>query len=120
MLLEKQCCNIDYSEKLKEFGVNQKSLYYHTHSKWDILPKKSIDFSGNPTSAFTVAELIQMNLNITWIDFSAKKGKFYTGCALNKDIVYYETFADSIASVLLHSIKNKWVTVDEINARMIP
>lgn len=57
MKLEDQVCTADQGEKLKELGIKQESLYYWTHSKWGIMPYASIDFSGDPTSVFTVAEL---------------------------------------------------------------
>lgn len=120
MLIEKQCCNIDYSERLKELGVNQKSLYYHTYSKYGILPKQSIDFKGNPTSAFTCAELVQLNEDIGDIHFSHKNRKFFSGSGISNTLVYYETFSDALAARLLDFIKNEWVTVDELNARMLP
>lgn len=120
MYLEKQCCNINYSERLKELGVTQKSLFYHTHSeKWGIMPKQSIDFTGNPTSAFTCAELVQMNENVYGISFSDREKKFYSGSAVDKDIFYYETFSDALASKLINAIKEEWVTVEEVNARLV-
>ena len=45
--------------KLKDLGFPQHSLYYHTHSKFGILNRMSIDFTGNPPSAFDLYELFQ-------------------------------------------------------------
>lgn len=119
MKLEKQCCNIDYAERLKELGVAQKSLFYHTHSKkWGILPKKSIDFTGNPTSAFTCAELVQMNENVYGIHFSDREKKFYSGGAVDNDVVYYDTFSDALAAKLINSIQKEWITIEEVNLRL--
>ena len=39
MHIDKQCCSIKYAERLKELGVLQDSLFYHTHSDFGILPK---------------------------------------------------------------------------------
>jgi len=57
MKLENQVCMVGQGERLKELGVIQESLFYYTHSDWGIMPKSSIDFSGNPTSLYSVAEL---------------------------------------------------------------
>ena len=118
MNIEKQCCNIEYAEKLKELGVLQESLFYHTHSgKWGIMPRQSIDFSGNPTSAFTCGELVQMTENIYNIHFSDIFKKYYS--IVLEDIIYYETFADALAAKLIRSIENEWINVDEVNNRLI-
>ncbi len=120
MFVEKQCCNENYAERLKELGVCQKSLFYHTHSShWGVMPKQSIDFTGSPTSAFTCAELVQMNENIFGIEFSDKNKKFYTGCAVDHDIFYYDTFADALAAKLINAIRNEWITIEEVNARLL-
>lgn len=119
MYLEKQCCNKSSAEVLKALGVIQQSLFYHTDEKWGIMPKKSIDFTGNPTSAFTCAELVQMNENIYGIDFSDKEKKFYSGNAVDNNVVYYETFSDALAAKLINAIKNEWITIEEVNARLV-
>lgn len=120
MYLEKQCCNINYAERLKELGVAQKSLFYHTHSKFGILPKQSIDFTGNPTSAFTCAELVQMNENVYGIDFSDREKKFYSGCAVDNNVFYYDTFSDALSQKLIEAIKKECITIEEVNARLLP
>ena len=119
MYIEKQVCNENLAERLKELGVLQKSLFYHTHSKFGVLPKQSIDFKGKPTSAFTCAELVQMNENVFGIDFSDREKKFYSGCAVDNDVRYFETFSDALAAKLIKAIKNEWITIDEINARLL-
>ena len=118
MDIQKQVCNQKLSERLKELGVMQESLFYYTDEKWGIMPKKSIDFSGSPTSAFTCAELVQMNENIFGIDFSDRHKKFYTLC-LNNEVRYFETFADSLAAKLIQAIKNGWITIDIVNVRLL-
>lgn len=119
MYIEKQVCNEDYSERLYELGVEQKSLYYHTHSKFGILPKQSIDFTGRPMSAFTCAELVQMNENTHGIEFSNKARLFYSGNSVDDDVFYYKSFADALAGKLLNSLKKGWVSVDTVNARLL-
>jgi len=119
MKLEKQCCNLEYADKLKELGVEQKSLFYHTHSKWGVMPKKSIDFTGNPTSAYTCAELVQMCGNTYAIEFDEKHQRFYSGSAVNNDVVCYETFSDALAAKLIKAIENDWISVDRVNKRLL-
>ena len=118
MNIEKQCCSLYFAERLKKLGVLQESLFYHTHSKkWGIMPKQSIDFSGSPTSAFTCAELVQMNLNIHGIHFSEKEKKFYRGDAIN-GVSIYNSFSDALAEKLINAISMEWVTLEEVNNRL--
>ncbi len=118
MYIENQVCSENYAERLKKLGVRQKSLYYHTHSKFGVLPKQSIDFTGNPTSAFTCAELVQMNENIHGISFSERKKQFYSGDAIDNDVLYYKTFADALASKLLSSLRLKYIEIEVVNNRL--
>lgn len=60
MKLEDQVCTPDQGERLKALGIKQESLFYWTHSDWGIMPHSSIDFSGDPTSVFTVSEISAM------------------------------------------------------------
>lgn len=58
MKLEDQVITEKQADLLKGLGIIQEALYYHTHSeKWGVMPRKSIDFKGDPSAAFTVAEL---------------------------------------------------------------
>ncbi len=117
MYLDEQCCNINYAEILKELGVTQKSLFYYT--QFGILQKQSIDFTGNQISAFSCSELIKMNENVCDIYFSYKEKKYYSGCAVDNDLFYYDTFSDALAAKLIRSIKNEWITIEEVNARLL-
>ena len=119
MNIEKQCCNINYAERLKELGIIQKSLFYHTHSQFGILPKQSIDFNGRPTSAFTCAELVQMNENVSGIDFSDTQKKFYSDSIQDGDLFYYDSYSDALAGKLIDALKKKWITYSEVNARLL-
>ena len=119
MKLEKQCCNLEYADKLKKLGVEQKSLFYHTHSKWGVMPKKSIDFTGNPTSAYTCAELVQMCGNTYAIEFDEKHQRFYSGSAVNNDVVCYETLSNALAAKLIKAIENDCISVDRVNKRLL-
>lgn len=119
MKLSNQVCSIEQAEKLKKLGVAQETLYYWTHSDWGIMPKRSIDFTGNPTAIFTAAELIQMKGNTYGVDFSERKKQYYTGDAVSKDIMYFDTFSQAIASVLIYSIEKEWITIEEVNKRLL-
>jgi len=124
MHLEKQVCNLDQAKKLKELGVKQESLFYHTNSeKWGVMPKSSIDFTGDPWAAFTVAELVQMNQNCFNIDYSEKiMNCYYSQTSVDKNysaqFTYYPTFAEACAAKLINSIERGWITVDEVNNRL--
>jgi len=120
MHLEKQVCTLDQAKKLKELGVKQESLFYHTNSeKWGVMPKSSIDFTGDPWAAFTVAELVQMNQNCFNIEYS--KDRYYTiSTDMNNStqFTYYETFAEACAAKLINALERGWISLDEVNARL--
>lgn len=125
MNLEKQVCTFEQAKKLKELGVKQESLFYHTHSeKWGVLPKKGCDFTGDPLSAFSVAELVQMNQNCFNIEYSeSEKNRYYSQTSMDEDyskrFTYYATFAEACAAKLITALEREWVSVDEVNARLI-
>lgn len=120
MKLENQVCSIGQAEKLKKLGVKQiHSLFYWTHSeKWGIMPKSSIDFSGNPTAMFTAAELVQMNGNCYGIEYSDRDNQFYRQSD-NNIFVHYDTFSQACADKLINAIEREWITIDEVNNRLI-
>lgn len=125
MDLEKQVCTFEQGIKLKELGVKQISLFYHTNSeKWGVMPRKSIDFSGEPYSAYTVAELIQMVENLHNIDYSENSKKYYSQTTVSgstnfSQFTYYSSFAEACADKLIRSIENQYITVDEVNVRLM-
>lgn len=116
MEIEKQVCSEEFAEILKELGVKQDSLFYHT---WGVMPKTSIDFSGDPTSAFTCAELVQMNESFEDIQYSDDEKKFYVPASFVGHELYFNSFADSLAFLLIDSIQSGFVSVDEVNARLV-
>lgn len=138
MYLEDQCCNEMQGEKLKKLGVKQESLFYHTYSeKWGVMPKKSIDFSGSPTSAFTVAELGVMipspithkNANYIITSMPSAQGDIFpsskwTSRMENKGNGLWckgfgETEAIARANMLIHLLENKIASIDEVNIRLM-
>jgi len=70
MKLENQVCSLELAKKLKELGVKQESLFYWRYNdgmdewfidEWDEFgPGKEFISSLKATSAFTVAELLEM------------------------------------------------------------
>lgn len=115
MKLDKQCCSIGQAKILKQLGVVQESLFYHTNSEeWGILPKKSIDFTGNPISAFTCSELIQMNNGVDGIHF------LQSGFASAEyAFVKYKRVPDAYAAKLIDAIKKGHVNIEEVNSRLL-
>jgi hypothetical protein len=57
--LNNRFVNEKLADKMQDLGFPQHSLYYHTHSKFGILNRMSIDFAGQPSSAFSLFELMQ-------------------------------------------------------------
>lgn len=130
MKLQDQVCTIKQGEKLKELGVAQESLFYFTHSEWGIMPKNSIDFTGNPTSVFTVAELGVMfphNFSITkrHREFTCRYwwGNFMDGILRTvKENSWHQTQnkneAQAAAEMLIYLLENKLTTTQEVNQRL--
>ena len=51
--------NLELADKMNELEFPQNSLFYHTHSKFGLLNRMSIDFTGNASSAYDLFELMQ-------------------------------------------------------------
>lgn len=130
MKLENQVCNEYRADRLKELGIVQEALFYHTHSeKWGVMPKKSIDFSGHPSAAFTVAELGIMlpdDLSVPGINYSFYhrhnwKGESVGYTAFGQDPIeqgWYHTEAEARAAMLIYLLENNIITASEVNARL--
>lgn len=134
MKLENQVCSYEQAKTLKKLGVIQDSLFYHTNSdKWGVMPRKSIDFTGNPHSAFTVAELGIM-LPTYYPSWRFKKDNVvkYITTVITKDEVkngktittepkfdrYENTEAQSRAQMLIDLLENGVINVEDINSRL--
>lgn len=141
MKIEDQCCTPAQGEKLKDLGIKQESLFYWTHSKWGIMPKSSIDFSGDPTSVFTVAELgvllPDIYAEMQWVsignaEYNSKSINMeppncfsvHIGEAMNRlnhesfDQELYPTEAQARAAYLIHLLENKLHSPEEANKNL--
>lgn len=126
MNLENQVCLLQQAKRLKDLGVKQDSLFYHTNSdNWGVMPKRSIDFTGNPFSAFTVAELGMMLPNAfdtmaISVSQNVRGWAAYddNGNDVFKDEVNFSTEAEARAAMLIYLLENNLVTAGEVNARL--
>lgn len=137
MKLIDQVCTERQADRLKELGIAQESLLYHTHSdKWGVMPRTSIDFSGDPSSAFTVAELSVMlpDYYPSWrfkVSESSEQRKWIATVICSPkppgidDIHtahefdrYAKTQAEALATLLIALLDIKYITPEEVNARL--
>lgn len=126
MKLEDQVCTFRQAKRLKELGINQKSLFYWKENEiqTNICYKsfkettERILLSCNKYySAFTAAELVQMNKSCSGFTYSERKDKWYKGWKVD-GLVYFTSFAETCADKLISSLENEWVTNYEINQRL--
>lgn len=136
MKLIDQVCSEVQADRLKELGVAQESLFYHTDSDWGVMPRKSIDFTGNPSSAFTVAELSVMlpDYYPSWrfkVNESSEERKWiatiicspkppgaddiHTESSFDR---YGKTQAEALATLLIALLETEAINVEEVNARL--
>ena len=143
MKLEDQVCSLELALKLRELGVKQDSYFYYCYSKrceqYFIYSQDELDnydrredLMVREYSAFSVAELgiiLSSNKNLIIIsDFSFYEGinKVMYSCAFEiLDRIEQpltetsdEKESDARSKMLIYLIENKFVTVEEINARM--
>ncbi len=116
MEINKQVCSRSFSESLARFGIIQESLYYHSYG---VIPKELADTGDDYLSAFTCAELVQMNEDIKGIEFSDTKKKFFAINPIDNDVVYYHTFADALAYKLVESLEDGILTAEIVNKRLL-
>ena len=127
MELEKQVCGMFYAKKLAELGILQESLYYWKENEIQrvVSEKQMKDWiqkylpkCNNYYSAFTAAELVQMNENFHGIEFSEAHNRFYIGYAVDNDVIYYNSLADALAAKLINSIENQYQTIKQVNTSL--
>jgi hypothetical protein len=121
MKLEEQVCALEYAKKLKEFGVNQDSLFYW--SKWIEKYEVVMPMMGRNEdyiSAFIASEIINLlpecipnegdlmmwnymegDVRIYGVDYCG------SGYEAHKDI----KFVDALAKQLIYLIENKLVEI---------
>jgi hypothetical protein len=123
MKLQDQVCTEQQADRLKELGVVQESLFYHTHSDWGVMPKKSIDFSGDPSSAFTVAELgVMMPVgydtmaNTEGYNSVVWRGYDIDGRDCPKE--HFDTEAQCRAAMIISLLESFLITPAEANERL--
>jgi hypothetical protein len=120
MKLENQVTSIEYSNKLKELGIEQTSLWYwdynvykNEHFKWDLILNK--DLLGykidDYISAYTVAELGEMFPDQIKLYTQIFKGIMTNNISsvsigFEGSIFLEETEANGRASVLIYLIEN--------------
>lgn len=129
MKKQDQVCTLEQATRLKELGVEQESLLYHTE-KFGVLPMSSIDFTGDPISAFTVGELGVMLPSIS-SEFSNKvecwknrKGGYvwavYEDGFIKSGFAVQEepTEAQARAAMLIFLLESNHITPTEVNNRL--
>lgn len=130
MTLENQVTSLEISKRLKELGVNQKSLFYWAKPNDD---KTGVEMNwvlrnakyhylaeiGRCYSAFTVAELGEMLPNIVF----EKRHPIFHGSMITRDYsgwvaqieegrwIHDETEANLRARLLIHLLENKLITL---------
>lgn len=119
-----QCISTEQADRLKVLGIKQESIFYHTHSDWGIMPVESIDFTGNPASAFTVAELGIMLperfYTIKSIDqYDKHRGDWICiSQMIGESRIYGPTEAIARCAMLIHLLESKLITAEEVNSRI--
>lgn len=143
MELHQQCATLQQTKRLKELGVNQKSIFVHYENTGKILAtffgKEHENFEDQDVyvmacgmySAFTVAELGVMlpescdMLDSEPIYFSKCENAFGEGKVLwSPNLITidlqkgFQTEAECKASVLIYLLEKKEITAEEVNARL--
>lgn len=122
MKLEEQVISLDLARRLKELGVQQKSLFYW---RFDAsIPNRYIsliakqELGGQPpfldfASAFTVAELGEM-LPFAYTTYKSELCHYVAHSNKSLEIEKANTEADARAKMLIHLIESKIVKVEEL------
>lgn len=125
MKLENQVITKEQSQKLYDLGIRGESLFYHTESKFGVMPKSSIDFkNGYVKNAFTISELGQMLPSETGTERTGSEDSEYANWewASESDQIGMGLFATEVearADMLIHLLENKLVNVEACNIRLL-
>lgn len=133
MELKQQCCTLVQAKRLKECGVNQKSLFNYVGkletNQFEIQYTSCYDWSDYPGyatwplkySAWTVAELGVMlpsefdtmrSIERGWSCFDYGGRDIFTGYG-------YEYEAECRSAAIIHLLENKLITAEEVNQRLL-
>lgn len=137
MKLENQVCSIEQAEELKRLGLAQRSLFHYVNNwlnprKLPVdngqiivmgtekhqynLRAKERDTSIEFVSAFNVAELGELlGRHIEIVQYSENKGDFYMYW---DSLGRFETEAQARAFVLIESIKEGVITIEDVNKKL--
>lgn len=139
MKLERLVASLELCKELKELGVRQDSQFYwvrpadynywilitHEEAHKNLAPGTNISWmiETDTYSAFTSGELGVALPKDAGIEFelSQENGWTISGYDINRGSVYFvsdETEADARAKMLIHLLKNKMITVEEVNERL--
>lgn len=120
MKLSDQVCTLQQAKRLKELGIAQDSLFYHTPN--GILPKPFVNFTGESYSAYTVAELGAMmgegcySYRPTRTGFKPSKWAWRNEQGEGEGP--FETEAQARAAKQIWDISSSKITAEEANKRL--
>jgi len=141
MRIETQVCSLEQSKRLKELGVEQKSVFYF-HPAFDkpvfgevvttvtgkqYKKTQVCNDKGGANAAFTVAELgvmlpddVRTNGQGILFVFNPLGNKLDKLAleGLPFDFKVYPTQAQASAAMLIHLLENNIITVQEVNKRL--
>ncbi len=114
MQLEQQLTNLEYSQKLKELGVKQESIWYWTDLPEDdgktwVLQREGLWNKGLMFSAFTVAELGEMLPRGEYLEtfYHSLEIQLTTTIKDTKEVFTADTEANARAKMRIYLIENK-------------
>lgn len=134
MKLEDQVCTLGQAKKLKELGIDQKSFWYWEEMKRPVMEGCCTErlqehfnighYIGssrvdNISSAFTVAELLQMAPDCLSIHrFSNGFEAWYSDHIPSLESETYNNPAQAAAELMIILIEEKVMAIEEVNNRL--
>lgn len=115
MKIEQQVCTLEQAKRLKELGIEQRSIFYHFGGK-----VTNVAWGNDYFAAFTVAELGVMLLSDckTQIISGYWSASFHS---LNNKSYYesgFTTEAEARAAMLIYLLENNLTTASSVNTRL--